>query len=61
MLLEGHIAPAGDVTVTRIKQSDIKSPAFGACVLERLKTWKFPKAPGPSEVTFPVLLDHHSF
>ncbi|MBL8953654.1 MAG: AgmX/PglI C-terminal domain-containing protein [Myxococcaceae bacterium] len=61
MMLEWRIAPAGDVTVARIKQTDVKNAAFGSCVLERLKTWKFPRAPGPSEVTFPVLLDHHDF
>ncbi len=61
MLLDWSISPAGAVTSARIKQTDIKNGEFGACVLGRLKLWPFPRAPGPSQVTFPLLLDHHDF
>jgi len=61
MLLEWTISAPGTVTKCGVKRTDIREAAFGTCVLSKLKSWRFPAAPGPSEVTFPLHLGHQGY
>lgn len=61
--LEGKVAvsftidPAGTVAVAGVADSTIGNPAVEACILERLRRWRFPEPRGGGEVVvnFPWL------
>lgn len=55
VVLAWTIKPDGSVDKARIDQSEIKSPELENCLVERLKTWRFPP-PGDDqfvEIRFP--------
>ncbi len=56
MLLEWTIAAPGTVQSARVKNTDIRNEAFGACVLGRLKTWRFPAMRGAAQVSYPFIV-----
>lgn len=56
MLLEWTIAAPGNVQSARVKNTDIDNETFGACVLGRLKTWRFPAMRGAAQVSYPFIV-----
>lgn len=57
MTLEWAIDASGTVSHSRVKQTDVKSPDFGACVLTALGTWRFPPAHGHVVISYPFHLN----
>lgn len=51
------IAATGKVSRARIKQSTLDSPAVLACIVERVRTWRFPRPAGGGvvEVKYPFI------
>lgn len=51
------IGTDGRVIAARVKSSTIKSPELETCMVERIKTWEFPKPPGGStaEISYPFV------
>lgn len=52
------IGPQGNVGIANVQQSSLKSAAVEGCILNRLRTWKFPKPYGGVnvKVTYPFVL-----
>jgi len=46
------IQPTGKVDKPAIVATSIASPPLSACLLKKVGTWKFPKAKGPTRVTY---------
>jgi hypothetical protein len=57
MVLEWGIDSSGHVSHSRVKESDVKSASFGACVLTALGGWKFPPAHGHVVISYPFHLN----
>jgi len=53
--LEWTISTGGKVLSARVKSSSLENPELEACILERFKTWSFPKPrSGIARVTYPL-------
>ena len=60
--LEWVISTSGAVKSVRTRGSSLKSPAVESCIIERLKTWPFPKAfGGDVTVSYPFVFDAVAF
>jgi TonB family protein len=54
VILEAVINPSGDVVDAGIKNDSMKSETFNTCLVEQVKTWKFPPARGGNAtITYP--------
>lgn len=54
--LEFNIAASGAVVRARIRSSALGAPAVHACILKRLRKWRFPRPEGgsPIPITYPI-------
>ncbi|GMU60557.1 MAG: hypothetical protein AMXMBFR34_23200 [Myxococcaceae bacterium] len=51
-----HVPPSGLVDSARVSASDVSSPGLEACLVSRVRTWRFPSQEGGSfVVTYPFL------
>lgn len=58
IVLEWNISTSGTVTTAKTKSSTMKSSAVEGCILNSLKTWKFPPAKGAGVViSYPFLFN----
>lgn len=58
IVLEWNISTAGIVTTAKTKSSTMKSAAVEGCILNALKTWKFPPAKGAGVViSYPFMFN----
>jgi len=57
-LLEFEIAPDGTVASAALTRGDLTEAAFSRCVVERVRTWTFPRphGSGPVRVEYPLKL-----
>lgn len=58
IVLEWQITTTGSVGYAKTKSSSMQSPAVESCILQSLKTWKFPQAKGAGVViTYPFMFN----
>lgn len=58
IVLEWQITTSGSVGFAKTKSSSMQSPAVEACILQTLKTWRFPAAKGAGVViTYPFMFN----
>ncbi len=58
IVLEWQITTSGTVGYAKTKSSTMQSPAVESCILQSLKTWKFPAAKGAGVViTYPFMFN----
>jgi outer membrane biosynthesis protein TonB len=62
-VFEWTIKGAGAVAGVRVKVSSLKNPTVESCIMDRIRTWKFPavKGGGSVIVSFPFVFSSSTF